>query len=191
MSDAHIERAMAGVVDNLKSRTGRDLAEWLAVIRQSGIDPLDQQEVRRWLRDEHGVLLNSRWHISFHVAEAAGWVRPDAAGYTESQFSGAKAHLRPIYDVAEAAILSVADDISIEGRATYTPFVHRRQFALLAASTRTRVDLGLRFTSEPNHPRLLPARNLGMCTHRIPLASPDDVTDDLLPLIRLAYEENG
>ena len=65
MSDAHIERAMAGVVDNLKSRTGRDLAEWLVVIRQSGIDPLDQQEVRRWLRDEHGVLLNSRWHRVF------------------------------------------------------------------------------------------------------------------------------
>jgi hypothetical protein len=88
-------------------------------------------------------------------------------------------------------MLDLGVDVTIEGRASYTTFVRARQFALIAASTRTRVDLGLRFRSDPDHPRLIAAKGLGQCTHRVPLGSPEEFTDDLLPLLQQAYEENG
>ena len=34
--------------------TGRSVERWLALVRSSGADPLDQTAVRNWLRREHG-----------------------------------------------------------------------------------------------------------------------------------------
>jgi hypothetical protein len=95
---------MSAVIGSLADRTGRPLEEWLALVDASGIDPLDQNAVRRWLRSEHGVPQNSQWAIADAAARAAGWVRPSVEEYIDSQYRGAKAALRPIYDaLAEAS----------------------------------------------------------------------------------------
>src|SRR5262249_25894826 len=78
---------------------------------------------------EHGVPQNSQWAIADAAARAAGWVRPGVEEYIDSQYRGAKAALRPIYDALAAAILRLGDDVSVEGRGGYTPFVRARQFA--------------------------------------------------------------
>ncbi len=80
-------------------------------------------------------------------------------------------------------ILALGDDIDVEGRSTYTPFVRGRQFAVVAPSTRTRVDLGLRFTDPPASDRC-------QRTHRVP-TSVDQVDGELEGLIRLAYDQNA
>ena len=89
---------MSAVIGSLAERTGRSLEEWLALVDASGIDPLDQNAVRRWLKSEHGVPQNSQWAIADAAARAAGWVRPGVEDYIDSQYRGAKAALRPIYD---------------------------------------------------------------------------------------------
>ena len=38
------------VTESMKERTGRTLEEWVALVAASGIDPLDQNAVRRWLK---------------------------------------------------------------------------------------------------------------------------------------------
>jgi hypothetical protein len=80
--------------------------------------------------------------------------------------------------------------VSVEGRGSYTPFVRGRQFAAVAAATRDRVDLGLRFTDPPAADRLQPASGPGQATHKIALHSVGDVDDQVLHLLRLAYEQN-
>jgi Domain of unknown function (DUF5655) len=64
-----------------------------------------------------------------------------------------KAALRPIYDALATVIDQLGDDVTVEGRGTYTPFVRGRQFAAIAAAARDRVDLGLRFTDPPQAAR--------------------------------------
>lgn len=181
---------MSAVIGSLAARTGRSLDEWLALIQASGIDPLDQNAVRRWLRSEHGVPQNSQWAIADAAARAAGWVRPSVEAYVDSQYGGAKAGLRPIYDALAGAITSLGDDVTIEGRGGYTPFVRGRQFAAVAAAARDRVDLGLRFTDPPSAGRLEAANGPGQATHKIALRSVADVDDEVLHLLRLAYEQN-
>ena len=127
---------MAAVTVSMKERTGRSLEEWVKLVQKSGIDPLDQNAVRRWLKDEHGVLQNSRYAIANQAAVAAGWQRPDVESYIDSQYADRKANLRPIFDALREIIEDLGDDISVEGRGTYTPFVRRRQFAAVAMSRR-------------------------------------------------------
>jgi hypothetical protein len=181
---------MSAVTGSLAARTGRSLDEWLDVVQASGLDPLDQNAVRRWLKAEHGVPQNSQWAIADAAARAAGWVRPTVEEYVDGQYRGAKAALRPIYDAIADAAVSLGDDVTIEGRGGYTPFVRGRQFAAVAAAAKDRVDLGLRFTGPPAAGRLQPASGPGQATHKIALHTVADVDAEVLHLLRVAYDQN-
>jgi predicted transport protein len=152
---------------------------------------VDQNAVRRWLRAEHRVPQNSQWAIADAAARAAGWAPPSVAEYIDSQYAGQKAGLRPIYDALAAAIGELGDDVTVEGRSTYTPFVRGRQFAAIAAAARDRVDLGLRFADPPASGRLQPAQAPGQATHKVSLRSVADFDDEIRRLLRIAYEQGG
>jgi hypothetical protein len=182
---------LTAVSASLAARTGRSLDEWVALVQASGIDPLDQNAVRRWLRAEHGVPQNSQWAIADSAARAGGWTPPTVAEYIDRQYAGAKAALRPIYDALAAAIGDLGDDVTIEGRGSYTPFVRGRQFAAVAAAARDRVDLGLRFASPPDSGRLQAANGPGQATHKVSLGSAGDVDDEVRRLLRAAYDQSA
>jgi predicted transport protein len=181
---------MSAVSDSLTERTGRTLEEWVALVAASGVDPLDQNAVRRWLRDAHGVKQNSQWAIADAAAVAAGWARPSVEDYIDGQFTGEKAALRPVFDAVRTAALALGDDVTVEGRGTIVPFVRRRQFAATATTT-TRLDLGLRFPDPPSSARLTAATAPGQATHKLGLQTVADVDDEVRALLRVAYEQNG
>jgi predicted transport protein len=182
---------VAAVSASMAARTGRTVDEWVTLVNASGIDPLDQNAVRRWLKAEHGMLQNSSYAIADAAAKAAGWVEPTLEQYIDGQYAGAKAALRPIFDRLRTVIEGFGDDVTAEGRATYTPFVRRRQFVAVAAATRTRVDVGLRYTEPPASPLLTPANAPGQATHKLSLSSADEISDEIVRLLRTAYEQNG
>lgn len=181
---------MAAMASSLRDRTGHTLEEWLVLVQGSGIDPLDQLAVRNWLRDVHGVKQNSQWVIADAAAKAAGWERPSVAEYVDSQYTGKKAALRPIYDRLASLALSLGEDVGVEGRSSYVPFVRGRQFAAVQALA-SRVDLGLRFTAAPSSARLMAGSAPGQSTHKIALTSLDDVDAEVEALLRAAYEQNA
>ena len=102
---------MAAVTSSMRDRTGRTLEEWVKAVRTSGVDPLDQNEVRKWLKAEHGVPQNSQWAIAFETAEQSGWVEPTVEQYIDQQYSGPKAALRPIFDAARRLIEELGADV--------------------------------------------------------------------------------
>jgi hypothetical protein len=62
--------------------------------------------------------------------------------------------------------------------------------AAVAAATKDRVDLGLRFTDPPSAGRLQPASGPGQATHKVPLRSVRDVNDEVRHLLRVAYDQS-
>lgn len=184
------DEMMSAVTASLADRTGRTLEDWVALVAGSGVDPLDQNAVRRWLREVHGVKQNSQWAIADAAALAAGWERPSVEDYVDGQFTGKKAALRPVFDAVRTAALALGDDVTLEGRGTIVPFVRRRQFAVTATTT-SRLDLGLRFSAPPAGGRLTPATAPGQATHKLALQTVADVDDEVRALLRAAYDQNG
>jgi Domain of unknown function (DUF5655) len=185
------DEMMSAVAGSMAQRTGRTLEQWVALVAASGLDPLDQNAVRRWLREVHGVRQNSQWAIADAAARAAGWERPTVEQYVAAQYAGRKAGLRPVFDAVRAAAEALGDDVVVEGRSTCTPFVRRRQFAAAAPATATRLDLGLRLPDPPAGGRLQPATAPGQATHKVALTAVADVDDEVRALLRAAYEQNG
>jgi predicted transport protein len=174
----------------MQRRTGRTLEEWVDLVGSSGVDPLDQNGVRRWLKEVHGLPQNSQWAVADAAARRAGWTRPSVEEYVDGQYTGRKAALRPVFDAVRAAVEELGDDVTVEGRGGYVPFVRRRQFAAVAATT-SRLDVGLRLPDPPASPRLRPATAPGSATHKVAVGSVAEVDDELRGLLRAAYEQNG
>jgi hypothetical protein len=185
---------MAVVTTSMAARTGRSLEDWVALVRESGPDPLDQRSVRAWLREVHGVPQNSQWAIADAAATAAGWQRPDVDGYTDALYHGARAHLRPIHDAIVALAEGLGEDARREGRGSYIPVVRRTQFMAVAPGPRNTVRVGFRFRdTPPDDERLSPAKGFAQATHWLHLAADADEDDlrSLEPLLEAAYRQNG
>jgi hypothetical protein len=115
---------------------------------------------------------------------------PDAL--IEGQYAD-RPQLRPILD-AVLAVLPGLGPLTVQSRRTLvTLFTPRRAFATVRATTKTRVDLGLRLDDARPHGRLLAAGNLGGggVTVRVALTRPEDVDDEVRDLMRRAYAENA
>lgn len=190
MASQNPQDMRAAMTESMRKRTGRTLQEWVNLVLSIDIDPLDQNAVRRWLKTEHGVLQNSQWAIADAAARAAGWQEPTPEEYVDQQYTGAKAALRPIFDRLREIIEGFGEDVRMEGRSTYTPFVRRRQFVAIAAATRTRMDVGLRYIQAPDSGLLVVANAPGQATHRMSLASVGEVSKEVKGLLRIAYDQN-
>ncbi|MBA3944219.1 MAG: hypothetical protein H0X37_06600 [Herpetosiphonaceae bacterium] len=107
------------------------------------------------------------------------------------QYAGAKAGLRPIYE----RIVEVARqwlDVRFETRNTYVALLRKRQFCTIQPATRTRIDLGLKLHSITPTERLQAATGTssGAMTHRVVLSAVEDVDDEVIGWIRIAYEQS-
>jgi hypothetical protein len=185
---------MAAVTASLEERTGRTLEQWVAAVRESGIDPVDQRAVRAWLKDVHGIPQNSQWAIADAAARDAGWVRPDVDAYTDTLYRGDKAHLRPIHDAVITLAEGLGEDVHREGRSTYIPVIRRTQFVAVAPGPHDTVRVGLRFRGTvPDDERLSPAKGFAQASHWLHLSADADEDDlrSLEPLLEAAYLQNG
>ncbi|MEU4746336.1 DUF5655 domain-containing protein, partial [Actinosynnema sp. NPDC023658] len=163
-------------VVQLRRGTGQGVPEWNRRVLSSGLD--NERDLRSWL-GEQGVtgygqmlLVMERFgYPGFMSGSPGGSAGPSAggraAGLVDAQYAD-RPELRPILDrlLAEAALLG---PLHVQPRKTYVGLASpRRLFAIVKATTRTRVDLGLRLPDHPPpthsprphppHPALNPSR---------------------------------
>ena len=124
-----------------------------------------------------------------HPAERSDQLTDEDIELIAGQYND-RPQLKPVLDAVLAAAGSLGE-MTVQPRRTMVSLVSpRRTFAWLQASTRQRVDLGLRLTGSEPHGRLLAVRDLGGSTVRIALATPGEVDADAIGWLRRAYEES-
>jgi hypothetical protein len=124
-------------------------------------------------------------------AERRRALTADADELIEGQYAD-RPQLRPILD-AVLALLPVLGPATVQARKTIVSLVSpRRTFAVVRATTKDRVDLGLRLDDAEPGGRLQSAKGIGGggATVRFALRRPEDVDDEVRSLMRRAYEEN-
>ena len=115
----------------------------------------------------------------------------DADELIEGQYAD-RPQLRPVLD-AVLALLPALGPVTVQARKTMVSLVcPRRTFAVVQATTKDRVDLGLRLDDAEPGGRLHSAKNIdsGGATVRVALRRPEDVDDEVRGLMRRAYDEN-
>jgi hypothetical protein len=185
-------------VADLKSKTGRSLDEWLALVRKSG--PKDETSRREWLKSEHGLGTNTAWWLA-ERAEGKGEESSDpdaylaaAEKYVEDMFSGGKAGLRPLYDRLLQLGLSVGKDVKACPCQTIVPLYRNHVFAQIKPTTRTRIDMGFALGARTAEGRLIDTGGFAKkdrITHRIPISAASDIDAEVERWLRTAYEADA
>ena len=177
------------IEQRLVAATGDDVATWSARVRETGLTT--EAEVRAWLA-ERGITGYGQMVL---VMERFGY--PDFLDRHRR-----RAGRRPVRGEAGAAAgvrgrrhggARRGADVDVQARKGYVSLVTpRRTFAVVQASTRDRVDLGLRLPGREPAGRLLPARSIGNgdCSVRFGLTSVADVDDEVVDVLAEAYAAN-
>lgn len=171
---------------NLSEKTGKTLEQWKALLATKNL--VKHAEIMAYLKGEcaisHGYA--NLIALKFREADAAS---ADADDLLIEQYRG-KESLRPIYDALHQFICSLAADVEVAPKKAAVSFRRKRQFALVQPSTKSRIDLGLKFTNRPHQGRLEPSGPFGtMCSHRVQLTDISQVDEELLAYIREACDE--
>ncbi|HYD44146.1 MAG TPA: DUF5655 domain-containing protein [Phenylobacterium sp.] len=170
----------------LEERTGHDLAHWLARARAEA--PADKEGVKAWLTRE-GVTGYGRDLVVWEVAGYPDFLTASANELIDGQYAG-KPHLRPIYDALIAATAGLGQAV-VQSRKTYVSLVApKRTFAIVQAG-KTRVELALRLKERQPSGRLERSRIHENMPVGVKLARLEEVDDEVLALLREAYEANA
>ena len=171
---------------NMKEKTGKTLEAWLKVVAKSKL--AKHREIVTHLKSEHAVT-HGFANLIAHKFLAADEAPQSDQQLVDAQYAGAKESLRPIYDALVEAISKLGDEAEIASKKSYVSLRRSKQFALIQASTKTRIDVGINLKGKKPTKRLEASGSFNaMVSHRVRLTSTDDVDEQLIGWIRQAYE---
>jgi uncharacterized protein DUF5655 len=170
----------------LQERTGLDVATWNLRIRNQHLK--DEQALRAWLT-EQGV---TGYAQSLLVWERFGYpdfLQRSADELIQGQYAD-RPHLKPIFKAILNAAMGLGD-VTIQARKTYVSLLtSRRTFARIQATTKQRVDLGLRLEGHKPSERLQASKIHASTPLQISLTTPEDIDAEVLDWLQKAYDQN-
>lgn len=170
----------------LQARTGRSLAQWVDIARQSPAG--GHMATVGWLKAEHG-LGHGHANSVVHALNASAAASQDDEVLVEAMFAGAKSGLRPVHEAIVAALASFGADVELAPKKGYVSFRRKKQFGLGQPSTGDRYDLGLALKGEAPAGRLEASGSWNaMVSHRVRLGRADEVDAELIGWLRAAYD---
>ncbi len=171
----------------LRERTGLDVATWNQRIQAGHFK--DEKALRAWL-SEQGV---TGYAQNLLVMERFGYpdfMQASAQELIQGQYAD-RPQLRPIFEAILGAAAGLGD-VTIQARKTYVSLMTaRRTFARVQATTKQRVDLGLRLEGQKSGGRLQPSRIHASTPLQVSLTTPDDVDAEVLDWLQKAYDQNS
>lgn len=182
------EEMRKAIARNLPARTGRTFEEWVEIAKAQG--PSGRREKEAWLKSEHGLGGGTAMFIASESERPRGYKAPTPKQLLDAQYGGSRKALKPTYGRLATAVESLGSEAVLEPRKTYVSLNRNKQFGIIQARARTRVDLGLSLPGVKPTKRLLEAGSFGSerITHRVELTSPSEVDEQVLKWLKKAYD---
>ena len=186
----NVDSQLQTMIDNMPEKTGKALPDWFKIIAATGLEK--HGEIMKLLKSEHGVTHGFANTITVLYRQQAAGGPPAVADLVAGQYAGAKASLKPIYEAVLAAVDGFGSDVEIAPKKSYVSLRRKKQFAIVQASTRSRVDLGLNLKDVEPTKRLQGGAVFGgMCSRKVALTAPADIDNELISWLQQAYEQAG
>jgi hypothetical protein len=183
------EEQTAAMIGRLPELTGRSLDEWKALIGKSGITA--HGKLVAMLKDQHGV---SHGYANLIVHKTLKSDADSVAGDVDlvgAQYAGARAAVKPLYDAVLSKVTAFGADVEVAPKKAYVSLRRAKQFAILQPAA-GRLDVGIKLPGAPTTGRLEASGSFNsMVSHRVRVASVDEVDAELVGWLRTAYAQAG
>ena len=184
---AKMDDATATMVRNLEEKTGKSLAEWVAVAK--ALSAVKHGQIVDHLKEKHGLTHGYANLVAHSASGVMSEGAPAEDELVEAQYAGEKAALRPVYDSLVDAISTFGGDVELAPKKAYVSVRRSKQFAIIQPSTKTRVDVGLNLKGVAPEGRLEASGSFNaMVSHRVRVESRADVDAQLVKWLKQAYD---
>jgi Domain of unknown function (DUF4287)/Domain of unknown function (DUF5655) len=177
-----VDDATATMIANFPARTGRTLDAWVGLVREAGL--ARHGEIMTLLKSEHGMSHGFANMVALTALRPAETTMPDAL--VEAMYAGSKASLRPLHEAVVGVVRAFGRDVELAPKKAYVSLRRAKQFGTVGPGPGGRLEVGLNLRDVPAAGRLEVAG--GMCSHRVRLASRDDLDAELVGWLLSAYE---
>ncbi len=182
------EEMQASMIANLKTKTGKTLEQWTKTVKATGL--AKHGEIVKHLKTEHGVGHGYANLIAHSAKGNLTGASIDGGGLVAAQYANGKADLRPIYETIVARVGKFGKDVEISPKKGYVSLRRSKQFGLIQASTKTRVDVGINLKGRKATDRLEASGSFNaMVSHRVRTSQKSDVDAELIGWLKEAYAE--
>jgi hypothetical protein len=174
------------ILANCEARTGRTLPQWAARARKAKVK--DAPSARAWAKEQGlSIVYQSA------VVDALFPSEESDKAMVDTQYSGAKAPLRPIYDAIVKAAEALGDDVDVMPRRSQVTLSRGTSFAVVRPATRDRVDVALKLHGEKATARLVldPKAMKSDPSHVVGVRAVKEVDQELVGWLRRAYDRVG
>ena len=183
-----MEKAMATMLKNLKINTGKDLKQWVQIVKKQQLEK--HGERIRFLKDAHGFTHGFANLVAHYTTRPLpGEEKAEAVDLVAIQYEK-KQDLIPIYNKLIKEVKKIGKDVEIAPKKAYVSLRAKKQFALIQASTKTRIDVGIQIKDKPFTARLESSGSFNtMVSHRVRIESIKDVDKELITWLKEAYSK--
>lgn len=181
------EEQLQTMLNNVPARTGKELSEWMTLVKACG--KIKHGEIVEWLKTEHGVTHGFAGLIASEYLKS-GESDKSPEELVAAQYAGPKTGLREIYDTFIGVVERLGDDVEVAPKKSYVSIRRSKQFAIIQASTASRVDVGINLKEAEDTDRLEPAGSFNaMVSHRVRVEDAIEIDSELKDWLRQAYEQ--
>ena len=181
-----VDEATQTQIRNIETQTGQSLDELIAAGLATG--QTKHKALQAFFTETYGLTYGNANVVAIFARDRLKGASGEEANFVDAQYEGKKAALRPLYDTLIAAVAAFGD-VEIAPKRTYVSLRRKKQFALVQPGP-GRIDVGINLKGVDPNGRLEKSGSFNaMCTHRVRVNGPDDVNDELLGWLRLAYEQ--
>lgn len=181
------EQALATQLRNIEAKTGCTLDQLRDRILGSG--GMKHGELRSFAIETFGLGYGDANSLAHYALKTKG----DSATPSEDSdalaqiYSCKKAHLRPIHDALVAALADWGD-CQLAPKKSYIAFRRKKQFAMLGPKTSDRPELGINLKDGVRSDRVVELKPGGMCHYAVSLARTEDIDEEVLAVLRRAFD---
>ena len=143
------------MIQNLEEKTGHKMSYWIKIVKKSGEEK--HMSKVKYLKENHG-LSHGYANLIVHISKESPALNKPTGDLVATQYSKGKENLKPIYDALIKRIKSLGNDVEIAPKKAYVSVRRKKQFAIIQPSTKTRIDIGIKFKEKETTERLLSAK---------------------------------
>ncbi len=186
-----LQKAVATQLENIQAKTGKSLVELCQIVKDNGLEKHGQ--IRTYMMETFDIGYGDANLIASYVRN------PNDPGFSNSEqidvdplisqiYSGAKEKFFPLHQKLMGEIETFGE-FTIAPKKSNVSLRRKRQFVLLGPATNSRFEVGLNLKKEISDARIKPQPKGSMCNYIVVVNFLNEVDDQLVDWMRMAYEE--
>ncbi len=183
-----MDKLVISMLENLKEKTGNSLDEWKVIIAEQNFSK--HGEILKFLKETHNVTHGYASEIALKVLGSDADSSTDASEFIVSQYKG-KEHLKSFYDKLLGEIQQFGGEFEIAPKKTYVSLKRKKQFVILNPASKTRFEIGFNLKGVVPKGKLEAEKPNGICSHKISLSDINEIDEEVIDWIRMAFDNAG